>query len=112
MTDEIMKDAELDKVVGGSGMECIGFLTRLKAEGIYNPKTSLTPGNEVAAAAELKDFLLSIRDRNGISPFGRCQIYSDDRPNDYGIHSTVSWGSAPLTDAEDAFNIVKQTLGK
>ena len=34
MTDEIMKDEELEQVVGGTGLECIGFLSRLKAEGI------------------------------------------------------------------------------
>ena len=28
--NELMKDAELDKVVGGSGIECIGLLSRLK----------------------------------------------------------------------------------
>ena len=112
MTDEIMKDEELEQVVGGSGIECIGFLSRLKAEGIYTPKTPLTQGNEAAAAKELQSFLLSVKDRNGMSPFVFCKIYSDGRPNDYGIHSVMAADSPPLTDFEDAFQILKGTLGK
>lgn len=112
MTDEILKDAELDKVVGGSGIECMAFLARLKAEGIYTPKTPLVVGNEAAAAKELQSFLLSVKDRNGMSPFALCKIYSDGRPNDYGIHSAKASDSPPLTDFEDAFQILKETLGK
>ena len=112
MTDEILKDEELDKVVGGSGIECIGFLSRLKAEGIYTPKTPLTQGNEAAAAKELQSFLLSVKDRNGMSPFALCEIYSDGRPNIYGVYSATAPVSPPITDFEDAFQILKGTLGK
>ena len=113
MTDEILKDEELEQVVGGSGIECIGFLSRLKAEGSYTPKTPLTQGNEAAAAKELQSFLLSVKDhRNGTSPFAFCKLYYDGRPNDYGIHSARASDSPPLTDVEDAFQILKGTLGK
>ena len=86
MTNEILKDAELEEVVGGSGMECIGFLSRLKAEGIYTPKTPLTQGNEAAAANELKTYLDSFTHGEcGLTVKFDVDIYSDGNANSYGI---------------------------
>lgn len=83
---EIMKDAELDEVVGGSGIECMGFLSRLQQEGLYTPKTPLVAGNEAAAAQELLGFLHSIKNRGGYSCFDNAKIYSDGRINFYGTY--------------------------
>ena len=81
--NELMKDAELDKVVGGSGIECIGLLQRLKDEGLYTPKTPLVAGNERAAANELKTYLSNLKGSNGRNLFDNPQVYSDGQANDY-----------------------------
>ena len=76
--NELMKDAELDKVVGGSGIECIGLLQRLKDEGLYNPTTPLVAGNEAAAAAELQNYFKGFGDKF------LTYIHADDTKNVYG----------------------------
>ena len=84
--NELMKDAELDKVVGGSGIECIGLLSRLKDEGLYNPTTPLVAGNERAAANELKTYLDSFtHGEGGFTVKFDVDIYSDGKANSYGI---------------------------
>lgn len=50
--NELIKDAELEKVVGGSGTQCIGILSQLKNKGV-DIKTSLVAGNESDAVSEL-----------------------------------------------------------
>ena len=84
MTDEIMKDAELEEVVGGSGVECIGLMTRLQQEGLAKFNTPLTQGNEKAAAKELQSYLTGL----GIKDF-EFQIHSDDTPNSYSLMKCV-----------------------
>ena len=109
--NEILKDAELDKVVGGSGIECIAFLSRLKAEGIYTPKTPLVVGNEVAAAKELQSFLENVVDNNhrpelgGFRPFAGCQIYSDNTSNKYS--GFLLKGNDEPIGADEAINILR-----
>lgn len=88
MADEILKDAELDKVVGGSGIECMGLLSRLQQEGLYTPKTPLVVGNERAAAAELKAYLGTFTQPFGDPYFDTSKIYADDRPNQYILSNT------------------------
>lgn len=80
MTDEIMKDAELDEVVGGSGVECMGLLARLSSEGLYTPKTPLVIGNEKAAAQELQAYFNEMN-----IPNLSVELHSDDTPNSYGM---------------------------
>ena len=77
--NEILKDAELEEVVGGSGVECMGLLQRLKDEGLYAPKTPLVAGNERAAAKELQTYLDTFKDRWGLF----AKVSSDDTPNRY-----------------------------
>ena len=86
MTDEILKDEELEQVVGGSGMECISLMTRLQAEGLANFKTPLVAGNERAAANELKTYLDSFtHGEGGLTVKFDVDIYSDGNANSYGI---------------------------
>lgn len=84
MAEEIMKDAELEEVVGGNGIETMGLLNRLQREGLYTPKTPLVAGNEDAAAAELKSFLGRFRDKQGNKIFDTSRIFGDGRSNHYG----------------------------
>ncbi|MBO4401791.1 MAG: hypothetical protein J5809_08095 [Selenomonadaceae bacterium] len=84
--NEILKDAELDKVVGGSGIETMALMNRLQVEGLAKFKTPLVAGNEAAAAKELQSFLENVVDNNhrqGFHPFAGCQIHYDDKPNLY-----------------------------
>ena len=63
--NELMKDAELDEVVGGTGAECIALMNRLQSAGLAKFKTPLVAGNEVAAAKELQSYLNTFKDKWG-----------------------------------------------
>ena len=106
--NEILKDAELNEVVGGSGIETMGFLLRLQREGLYTPKTPLVAGYEEAAAKELLDFLHSVKDRHGMNPFAFAEIYSDGRPNSFGYGSIRVYGEPAPSPADDAIDIIKR----
>ncbi len=82
--NEILKDAELEEVVGGNGMETMGLLNRLQREGLYTPTTPLVAGQEQAAATELKKFLGRFRDEHGNKIFDTSRIFGDSRSNHYG----------------------------
>ena len=88
--NEILKDAELDEVVGGSGMETISLMNRLQNAGLASFHTPLVAGNEEAAVAELKSYLNSFTypanypaGLAGSPIFGNSEIYADGRANDY-----------------------------
>lgn len=114
MTDEILKDAELDEVVGGSGVQCMGLAARLKAEGLYAPKSPLIVGNEKAIAQELQGYLNGL----GIPDF-RAEIHSDYTPNYYGVVATAAAGDGPLhcntvfssIDENEVISLIKKHLG-
>ncbi len=88
MTDEILKDEELDKVVGGSGVETMALMSRLQSEGLANFRTPLVAGNEKAAAKELQAFLDTFSTSDGPNTVKfDVNIYTDDRSNSYGTIS-------------------------
>ena len=77
--NEILKDAELEEVVGGSGIECMGLMARLQDAGLAKFSTPLVAGNEVAAAKELQAYLNTFKDKWGLY----TNVFSDDRANRY-----------------------------
>ena len=111
MTDEILKDAELDKVVGGTGMETMALMSRLQAEGLANFRTPLVAGNERAAAKELQSFLENVVDNNyrpesdAFRPFAGCQIYSDNTSNRYS--GFLFKGNDEPIGADEVINILR-----
>ena len=88
MTDEILKDEELEEVVGGTGLECIGLMTRLQAAGLAKFNTPLTQGNEAAAAKELQAFFDTFSTSDGPNTVKfEVELYSDGRANHYAAIS-------------------------
>ena len=88
MTDEILKDAELDKVVGGTGMETMALMSRLQAEGLATFTTPLVAGNERAAAKELQAFFDTFSTSDGPNTVKfEVELYSDGRANHYAAIS-------------------------
>lgn len=119
---ELMKDAELEEVVGGSGAECIGLMARLQSAGLASFKTPLVAGNEEAAAAELKTYLNSFKypanypaGLAGSPIFGYCEIYADGRANDYKTVSAAGANGEVVAfrslSADDVFGIIKNLKG-
>ena len=85
--NELIKDAELENVVGGSGIQCIGVLSQLKDLG-FKIKTPLVAGYESEAAEELKQIIKDFNNKE--SAKGSCRhlagmIFDDNRPNVYYI---------------------------
>ena len=109
---EIMKDAELDAVVGGSGIECMGLMARLQSEGLATFKTPLVAGNEKAAANELQAYLKGLNIKNL-----HFELYSDDAPNSYSLMECKI--SSPIytlyegvsISADDVVGLVKKHFG-
>ncbi len=85
--NELIKNAELENVVGGSGIQCIGVLSRLKDLG-FNIKTPLVAGYESEAAEELKQIITDFNNKEHSKNSRRHLmpvIYDDNRPNQYYI---------------------------
>lgn len=93
MTDEFLKDAELDEVSGGSGIETIALMARLQKEGLATFKTPLTPGNESAAAKELKTYLSQFANVNGVGVGLNVYVDAGDRSNLYLVVGDSSGNS-------------------
>ena len=111
--NEILKDAELEEVVGGSGMECIGLMTRLQAAGLAKFNTPLVAGNEAAAANELKTYLNSFTYSAdcpvgiaGSPIFGHSEIYADGRANDYNAVAGIG-PDGPMVHHYDADSLIE-----
>lgn len=107
MTNELLKDKELDAVSGGSGIETIALMARLQSAGIATFSTQLVIGNEKAAADELKAYLLSLKDSSGRNRFGNPLIFSDDRENQYFNGMMVATAMPYTTQTELAFMYIK-----
>ena len=110
MTDEIMKDAELDAVVGGSGIECMALMHRLQVEGLANFKTPLVAGNEAAAAKELQSYLNDMK-IDGL----KVELHSDSTSNSYSVADPyLIFRCNPVyrsINEEDLVGLVKKHLG-
>lgn len=85
MADEIMKDAELEQVVGGTGPEIIGLMTRLQDEGLMMVNTPLIMGNEETAMKELKAYLNGLKGGYGAVVFKGSKFNANDKANVYKI---------------------------
>ena len=110
--NEILKDAELDEVVGGSGIETISLMNRLQNAGLASFHTPLVAGNEEAAVAEFKDYLSNFKNpRTGEPAFGYCEIYADGRANDYKVVSVTGQNGEIVAfrhfDADSMFEVIK-----
>ena len=109
--NELMKDAELDEVVGGSGAECIALMNRLQSAGLAKFKTPLVAGNEAAAAKELKSYLDSFKCEDGSPAFAiGTQIYSDGRANQYNVLVAIDSDGEmrfETIDADGVFEAIK-----
>ena len=99
MTDEILKDEELEEVVGGTGLECIGLMTRLQAAGLAKFNTPLTQGNEAAAAKELQAYLDTFKGQDDFE----ATVYADDRKNVY--RCCIDGGSLKFPDGSSAVEV-------
>ncbi|MBO4400693.1 MAG: hypothetical protein J5809_02480 [Selenomonadaceae bacterium] len=83
---EQLSDEQLEKVTGGSGIECMFLLQRLKDEGFAEVHTPLVAGYEKAAAEELRGILNGIANGVGKEAFAGTEIYEDDTANVYKFH--------------------------
>ncbi len=112
--NEILKDAELDEVVGGSGIETMGLMARLQDAGLAKFSTPLVAGNEVAAAAELKAYLSGLKNSSGDKVFANPQVYGDGRANDYfyGMVLTATSSTDTRSDADQVIDMIKYAMGK
>ena len=99
MTEKIfnqeMEDTELEEVVGGTGVQCMGILNRLKKLGV-DVKTPLVVGHEKSAAAELSK-LAGLKGSGGDDwadaklDFSGSYFYHDGRDNVYKMNDkTIS----------------------
>ena len=120
--NEILKDAELNEVVGGSGTECMGLMSRLQSAGLASFKTPLVAGHEEAAAAELKAYLNSFTypadypaGLAGSPIFGHSEIYADGRANDYKVVSVAGANGEVVGfrhyDADSLIDYIKHLKG-
>ena len=111
--NEILKDAELNEVVGGSGIETMGFLLRLQREGLYTPKTPLVAGNEVAATQELKAYLSTFTVGSGNEPlFDTSKIFDNDLPNQYGVIIGYGGGQYRPASVDEVVANIRRYLGR
>lgn len=85
MAEEKMSDAELEQVTGGTGVECIALLQRLKDEGLMTVNTPLIIGNEAEAAKELHTKLNGLKGGYGAVVFKGSKFNANDRSNVYKI---------------------------
>ncbi|MBO4400603.1 MAG: hypothetical protein J5809_02020 [Selenomonadaceae bacterium] len=111
---EIMKDTELDEVVGGSGIETMALMNRLQVAGLAKFHTPLVAGHEEAAAAELQSYLSGLKDSQGNNVFDNPQIYGDGRANDYfrGMVFTVTCSTDTRSDADKVIDMIKYAMGR
>lgn len=110
MTDEILKDAELDEVVGGSGVQCMALMSRLQSEGLATFRTPLVAGNERAAAKELKAYLDGFKHSEGPNTVEfDVDIYADDRSNSYSV---IAWrpgyGESHSISEDELVNLISK----
>lgn len=80
---EQLSDEQLEQVTGGSGIECMSLLKRLKDEGFAEVHTPLVTGNEKAAAKELRAILDGFANGAGREAFAGTEIYEDETANVY-----------------------------
>ena len=106
--NELMKDAELDEVVGGSGIECMGLMARLQDAGLAKFSTPLVAGNEEAAAAEFKAYLTGLKNSDGTPVLKNPQVYSDGRANDYFHDMIIATTDPNKTDTDILIDLIKQ----
>ena len=85
MAEEKMSNAELEEVVGGTGVESIALLQRLQDEGLMTVNTPLVLGNEADAAQELKTKLNGLKGGYGAVVFKGSKFNANDRANVYKI---------------------------
>ncbi len=115
--DETISDAELENVAGGTGVQCIGILSRLKNLGV-EIKTPLVAGNEENAVSELYGLAgfkgtggggdcnyQFVAGTNNKFNFSGCEFYHDKRPNVYKLDGKV------ISEDEFVKNLAKK-LGK
>ena len=115
MTDEILKDAELEQVSGGSGMEVMALMNSLQSEGLAKFKTPLIAGNEKAAAAELKTYLSRFANvNNGVKVGLNVNIDAGDRRNLYlvvGDPSGSAGGEYRYISADELIERIRSMQG-
>lgn len=80
---EQLSEEQLDEVTGGSGVECMSLLKRIKDEGFAEVYTPLVAGNEKAAAEELRTLLDGFANGAGKEAFSGTEIYEDGTANVY-----------------------------
>lgn len=112
MADEILKNAELEKVVGGSGVETMALMSRLQNAGLAKFHTPLVAGNEDAAATELKAYLKGLKNAYGRNLFDDPIIYSDRASNDYfnGMALVLRVPFPDATNNDIVFTYIKDNL--
>lgn len=108
--NELIKDAELENVVGGSGIQCIGVLSQLKDLG-FKIKTPLVAGYESEAAEELKQIIKDFNNKESTKGSRRHLmpvIFDDNRPNVYYI---CGYRANPRIISEDELvNYLKKSI--
>ena len=106
MTDEILKDAELDEVVGGSGIETIAMMSRLQIAGLATFKTPLVAGNEEAAATEFTAYLKGLKYDDGSPILANPKVYADGRANNYFADMNIIPGN-PRSNENALFDMIR-----
>ena len=109
---EILKDAELEEVVGGSGAENILLMVRLQNEGLASFNTPLVAGNEVAATQELKAYLNTFRVGNNEPLFDTSKIFDNHLPNQYGVILGYGGGQYKAASADEVIANIRRYLGR
>lgn len=93
---EIMNDEQLDAVTGGTNNESVALLMRISNEGLAEVHTSIVPGNESEAAAELASIL------KGFGFHGRV-FMNDTQENIYTYNGEI-------VGADEVIGIIKQKV--
>lgn len=78
IAEQAMSDEQLEKVTGGTGVETMAVLQRIKEAGYATVRTPIAAGYEKEAAAELRSILNGLQHGAGATAFKGTRIYEDD----------------------------------